>query len=296
MKIIIVGFGRMGVSHAFQILGSIDSEPELTIVDPSILSRIVSKFLLPSRKYYKTLDEVNDSNFEFGILCTPPYNRHYEVAQISKISKFCLIEKPVLCMLPKNSMSGYVMQYCPTVNFVREIIDKDDLEVSHIEISVQSNVNFSQGQSGWRSEEKAGGILYEFFGHALTFGLCPLSSSNKFIFSDIQVNISERNHFNMNFKVGETKIHCHLYGGLNVRKTRYQCNYKIFGDRNIKFDPYSVEVDKKQVNIPQIAPEIGFFLRAYEFSIQCDRLISGSRDQIDAIGINSIENLLEELV
>ena len=296
MKIIIVGFGRMGVSHAFQTLGSIDSELELTIVDPSILSRIVSKFLLPSRKYYKTLDEVTENNFDFGILCTPPYNRQHEVAQISSISKFCLIEKPVLCMLPKNSMSGYVMQYCPTVSLVREIIDKDDLEVSHIEISVQSNVDFSLGQSGWRSEEKAGGILYEFFGHALTFGLCPLSSSNKFIFSDIQVNTSERNQFDISFKVGETKIHCHLYGGLNVRKTRYQCNYKISGDRNIKFDPYSVEMEKNQVNIPQIAPDIGFFLRAYEFSIQCDRLISGSRDQIDAAGINNIENLLEELV
>ena len=46
MKILIVGFGRMGVSHAFQILGSLGSNVEITVIDPSLLAKIISKILL----------------------------------------------------------------------------------------------------------------------------------------------------------------------------------------------------------------------------------------------------------
>ena len=296
MKIIIAGFGRMGVSHAFQIFGALGSEVKLTIVDPSFLARIISKVLLPARRYHKTLNDVGENDFDYGILCTPPYDRQTEVAQISAIAKLCLIEKPVLTVLPKNAMSGYVMQYCPTATYVSEIIGKLSLEVTEIDISVYSNVDFSLGQSGWRSEGKAGGLLYEFFGHALTFGLCPLLSASEFTLSDISVVKSERNQFDMTLKVGKTLIRCQIHGDSNVRKTRYLCVYKTSGARSIEFDPYSVKIDGGVVNIPDIAGDIRFFLRAYEFSIQCDRLISGSRDQMGSNGIRNIEQLLEELV
>ena len=296
MKILIIGFGRMGVSHAFQILGSLGSDTKITVVDPSFLARIISKLLLPQRIYYKNINDVEEKLFDFGVLCTPPYNRSFEVPIISRITKFCLIEKPVLTELPGNAMSGYVMQYCPTVSYVSKLIRQQQLDISAITINVQSNIDFSVGQSGWRSEDKAGGLLYEFFGHALTFGLSPMFYDSSFIFSNIVIKKSQKNVFEACFSVDGVSVRCHIYGDSNVRKTRYSCSYTIDGGSNIDFDPYSVTNKAKVINIPEIVPDIKFFLRAYEFSIQCDRLIAGSRDKMCSKGIRNIENLLGDLV
>ena len=295
MKILIVGFGRMGVSHAFQILGSLGSNVEITVIDPSLLAKIISKILLPGRMYYRSLKEVELKRFDLGVLCTPPYNRSSEVSIISTITTFCLIEKPVLTELPSNAMSGYVMQYCPTASYVSKLIKKRQLNVTGVTINVQSNVDFSVGQSGWRSEDKAGGILYEFFGHALTFGLTPIFKKLSLKFANIVVKKSQKNAFEACFLVNNLPVCCHIYGGENVRKTRYSCSYKIEGGSSIDFDPYSITNNSTVTNIPEIVPDIRFFLRAYEFSIQCDRLIKGSKDKMGSSSIRSIENLLGEI-
>ena len=294
-KILIVGFGRMGVSHTFQILGALESRYELVIIDPSLSARVLSKIMLPRRRFYSKLNDCQDSDFDIGVLCSPPYDRSAAVADLKRRCEFALIEKPVLTELPISAMSGYVMQYCPTGEQVRRSIAAKRINLDNIFIKVESNLDFSVRRHGWRTSSEAGGLASEFLGHALTFALAPVFRGTDFEVRGLEVKRASANFIDMTIFVNALKIDCVLLGDSKVRKIRYSCVYSNNCGEKIEFDPYKVKDGSRTTSITEVVGDIGYFLRSYEFSIQCDRLLSNSGDYLTRKSISAIEGLIARI-
>ena len=294
-KILIIGFGRMGVSHTFQILGALKSECELVVVDPSISARALSKILLPRRRFFRRLSDCQDLDFDIGVLCSPPYERSAAVSALERRCEFSLIEKPVLTELRSSTMSGYVMQYCPTGERVARNIATRKIKLDSIAIKVESNVDFSRSRYGWRTSPGAGGLASEFLGHALTFALTPIFRGVDLNFSDFKVKKSSANLIDITISVDDLKIHCVLIADAKVRKTRYSCLYSTECGEIIEFDPYQIKEETRTTSITEIAPDIEYFLRSYEFSTQCERLLSNRGDFLTAKSIVAIEALIAKI-
>jgi len=150
--ILIIGFGRMGLSHAVQLNASLSKNPEFHIIDPSFLSRLLAKLMLPNCKTYRSLDSYliyrSDTRVHYAVVCTPPFQRELEIDRVKELCNFMLIEKPVLELLPQNAMSGYVMQHCPILNSV----SKEIKSLPHrIDVECHSNIDFESNENGWRS-------------------------------------------------------------------------------------------------------------------------------------------------
>ncbi len=285
----------MGVSHAFQILGALRNNCELVIIDPSLIARIISKILLPKRSFFKDLKACGNSRFDLVALCSPPFDRPNIVAALENKSRFALIEKPVLTTLPKNAMSGYVMQYCPTSSQVADMIVAEQIGVTDINIKVQSNVDFSMHRHGWRTSSEAGGLISEFLGHGLSFGMTPIFRGADLEFEGLKVGDVSANRVEFMVSAEGIKVSCILEGSTKVRKTRYSCEYKTHTGEEIVFDPYEIKYKGKTVSVTQVVGDISYFLRSYEFSIQCDRLINHEGDYLTRATIFAIEALINKI-
>ena len=122
MRVLIIGLGRMGLSHAAQLSGSLGSNNDIFGIDPSWLSRTVAKFILPTMHCFQKLSQL-EGNFDICVIATPPSIRTGFILEALHRSKRALVEKPVLMKLQPNQMSGYVMQHCPVIREVETIID-----------------------------------------------------------------------------------------------------------------------------------------------------------------------------
>lgn len=294
MKVLIVGFGRMGISHCFQISGSVLGKVEFTIVDPSWLARIISKILLPNSHCYNLIEKA-PSNHNLGILCTPPTNRRRDIEAIRKKCEYVLVEKPVLVQLPENAMSGYVMQYAPIVDQVSDLLINNELDVVEIYVNVQSNLNFDNASGTWRTRGTGSGLTSEFLGHALTFCLTPIFKNIELDIVLLDVVKNNRNISELKLKINGIKTTCVIEGNKNVRKTRYLTEYKLNENDVLYFDTYKINFRGKTTYMPQIVPDISYFLRSYEFAAQCDRIITKSGDILSKKSINEIEKILEKI-
>ena len=99
-KLVIFGFGRIGLTHAAQILGTLDSEDiACHVCDPSLFARLLAKNLLPNFKTYSTLakfkkyQKIQDN--DIVVVCTPPEFRESFARAIPQKCRHVLIEKPV---------------------------------------------------------------------------------------------------------------------------------------------------------------------------------------------------------
>ena len=148
-KLVIFGFGRIGLTHSSQIIGSLDADNlSCHICDSSLFARMVAKSLLPNVKTYSNLDafrkKVRIQKDDLVVVCTPPNFREEFFELIPNHCRHVLIEKPVGLKLEKGWMSGYVMQHCPLNVDVKQTVGA--LEIQSIEVSLNTNIN-SKGLS-----------------------------------------------------------------------------------------------------------------------------------------------------
>ena len=140
-KILILGFGRMGISHALQISGILRNrgiQYEITILEPSFLARLVATTIFRGKLSFIKLEELEykaDNFFDLAIDATPPISRKQNKDILERISSSYLIEKPLLTKIRNYGMSGYVLQHNPLVYELKRRLQKEKLKA--IEVSLK---------------------------------------------------------------------------------------------------------------------------------------------------------------
>ncbi len=288
-KIIIYGFGRMGLTH-YAILNQLLCDARFTFVDPDTKIAFVGK---------KNLDLTflgSDSNlstsFDYALICTPPMF-HVDILKrcIIKGIPNIFVEKPFgglnsdysgLNDLNSRVAIGYVLRFNPIVNWVKKNVDIH--QILSIHGSYQSNT-IEKKPSGWRNSTFSG-VTNEVGSHILDlcvylFGLESPSIVRKSVDSVITdvddiVNVSlEDKSVKYQFSFN--------WVNKNLRKPVFSIS--IFFKNNIewRFDQQKLEIFDNGKYISQIsgvdlAVKVPFYLRGVDFTLQMQDFLSDQKD------------------
>jgi len=295
-KVLIFGFGRMGVSHALQICGLLRSrgvEFQISIIETSIVAKLVAKSIFCGKVHFKSLNQLMSlpaDYFDYAVDATPPFERVRNRQLLERISKRYLIEKPLRTKIGQNGQSGYVLQHNPLIDDLKRQLQ--GVNLSGIEVALKTNLVFKE-EEGWRSG-KNGGVVNEFLGHLLSVPfacLSPLKSlkvecvTHKPGLVDVLLT-SELYPIRLVFE----------YGCSNVRKSTY--NWRFYGHNAeiVTYDCYQIGSSFPNLNESHSIATLGvakeFYLRGFDFCSQAVSLIDGQGDKMGTKQLECIDSII----
>lgn len=299
-NIVIIGFGRMGISHATIISGILGpGEVMMTIVDPSLSSRVVARFLFPNariinpRSFKRLIGQ--DNGFDCALLTTPPTDRQPFLDMLRDRQIALFVEKPVLSLLKPGEMSGYVLQHAPLNRTLKGILARK--RIRRVKGSLITNLDFSSAR-GWRAS-RFGTVLHEFGGHVLSVigAVCPGSGlfNTPLGSNHLAVRSAQKDHVAFDFASGGMDVAIELVAGSKrVRKASYSFDFET-DDEVIEYDLYSIRerVSSEQLaSVAESGASTSFYVRGFEFSRQMEALLSGEGDVLSPMQIYNFEEIL----
>lgn len=299
-RVLILGFGRMGVSHALQISGILRSRSlgcELFVLDPSFFSRMAARFLIRNLKItfinFSDLARFPDTFFDAAVDASPPFDRDRNITILANKAKYYLIEKPVLCLLTNAGMSGYVLQHAPLVAQLREELTGALVRVS---CHLDTNIRFS-GVRSWRSSSEVGGVCREFLGHVLSVPLSCLSQLQSF---DGLLVAVEGDRIFIQVDISNVRFEISLAEGQKVRKTAYLWQFES-ADNIVTYDGYQIKRDKEAESLvlsdmPSSGSSCDYYLRGFDFCRQAVALLDGHGEFISPEQHALIDELTRRVV
>jgi predicted dehydrogenase len=287
MKILVVGCGRMGMSHGF-LTAALIGKKRVVFVDTSFLSRLVIK-VLGFETFRSVADASKNNVFTHGVVTTPTF------MHASVIESLCFygirklfVEKPftanikdsrkVLSVCTESKIEGqvgYVYRFQQNIMQARALIDNGSLGcIVSYKAQLTGNVVQSKGDKSWRtSEVSGGGVIRDFGSHLidtvnLLFGVSGNIGSvvrEKFLSFDTEDKCSWRlSHDDYS---GVCMVN---WTDNSVRKATMVIEIHFSkGKVIISGNGLNIESDSI-VSKPEIPSGVKFYLRGEEFSRQIE--------------------------
>lgn len=300
-KVLIVGFGRMGLSHASLVSGILGPDNvDFHVCDPSFSSRLVARALLKKVEFvsFKTLKDsrIFLHSFDYIFLTAPPFLRSELLDMLSDFGGRVFVEKPVCCRLSAKQMSGYVLQHAPLNPVLGERLSK--LQVKSVTARLLTNASFESIKKGWRSQS-FGSVIHEFGGHVLSLVGAVWPGRNIFQskLGDMALNVEchLRDEVRFSFSEGGVRYSIELLANRqDVRKASYDIQVET-NEGVVWYDLYSIKSDIpgfEEISIPEQGVSVRFYLRGFEFTRQMVAFLEGQMDVLSSEQIANIENLL----
>ena len=321
-KALLFGFGRMGITHISLVNGHSRKTPVWYIVEPNWILRLLIPLFLPKNRYRsiaeKGLRSLPPDFFDYAFICSPPSFHSQNATLASKVSKKIFVEKP--CMVPTEAISnksmiytGYVLQHSPLLKILKGKIGNGE-SIENIRLLLRSNTA-SEGMSGWRADQRFGGLINEFGSHlvSILFYLTDRSDYNVNTVSN-QKSINGKSEFessdigvdsaSITGSMGDQcKFEMHLdWASTEVRKPSYEVYAKLDSGRILKTDFYTLtEVDELGAeNRTNISDHIAqnhsrFYVRGLDFSAQAVHFIESTDFADNFFVSNKIDSMLQDL-
>jgi hypothetical protein len=300
-KVLIVGFGRMGLSHAALVSGILGPDNvDIHVCDPGFFSRLVARALLRNVGFVtlKALKNHRDllHSFDYILLTAPPFLRSEFLDMLPGFAGRVFVEKPVFCRLAARQMSGYVLQHAPLNPLLGESLRK--LQVRRVTARLLTNASFESITKGWRSQS-FGSVLHEFGGHVLSLVGAVLPGRDVFQgkVGDIQLEVAchSRDEVRFAFSEGGVRYSIELLANRqDVRKASYDIQLET-SEGVVCYDLYSIKSDIpgfRETSIPEQGVNVGFYLRGFEFTRQMTAFLEGQMDVLSSEQIENMEKVL----
>jgi len=304
MKILIYGFGRMGLTH-FSILNGLNPDLDFSVIEPNkILRKILQKNI--KAKFYADDSSLKQA-FDITLITTPP-SIHVQLLQrsLSRGDKKIFVEKPFggytntnLNNIPEsNSIHiGYVLRFNPCIQWVKTNINPQDIKSIHGQYL--SNT-IEKKPTGWRNGSFSG-VLNEMGSHVIDLiqyivgndQMEVLSSKKESIVSDIddivEATLKTKNDISISMYFNWVKK--------EVRKP-------VFGIEIQMKDGSKYSIDQQQINkysstgdfiekvaVTDLAKPVPFYLRGVDFTDQMLDLLGDNKIMAsinDALAVNTL--------
>ena len=304
MKILIYGFGRMGLTH-FSILNGINPEIQFSLIEPNkLLRKIINKNI--NAKFYAD-DSSLKQPFDITLITTPP-SIHLQLLEksIKRGDKKIFVEKPFggytntnLNNIPEsNSIHiGYVLRFNPCIQWVKTNINPQDIKSIHGQYL--SNT-IEKKPTGWRNGSFSG-VLNEMGSHVIDLiqyivgndQMEVLSSKKESIVCDIddivEATLKTKNDISISMYFNWVKK--------DVRKP-------VFGIEIQMKDGSKYSIDQQQINkyssngdfiekvaVTDLAKPVPFYLRGVDFTDQMLDLLGDNKIMAsinDALAVNTL--------
>ena len=304
MKILIYGFGRMGLTH-FSILNGINPEIQFSLIEPNkLLRKIINKNI--NAKFYAD-DSSLKQPFDITLITTPP-SIHLQLLEksIKRGDKKIFVEKPFggytntnLNNIPEsNSIHiGYVLRFNPCIQWVKTNINPQDIKSVHGQYL--SNT-IEKKPTGWRNGSFSG-VLNEMGSHVIDLiqyivgndQMEVLSSKKESIVCDIddivEATLKTKNDISISMYFNWVKK--------DIRKP-------VFGIEIQMKDGSKYSIDQQQINkyssngdfiekvaVTDLAKPVPFYLRGVDFTDQMLDLLGDNKIMAsinDALAVNTL--------
>ncbi len=303
MKILVVGGGKMGLSH-LAIANQIAGAGNVVVCDANRVTRF-----LYSRLGIKAFASIEAAKSALGsglkgVIVSTPTSSHFPIAKsFLQDGVSCFIEKPLTLSRAKSAelvelaahkrvyaQVGFVLRYVGTFSRLRDLVRQGALgRVVSYEARMNGNVITKPDNDSWRTNFAAGGgCLNEYGPHLID--LC------RFIFGGVKsVNSAEKGHVHSSRaddRIGFVWTHeSGLEGDVRLDwcdttkrksvigfKVEFECGRVSCDNSAIHFDfssesPLSAEAIAA-VSSQQVPPRVSFYLRGEEYSLQLEDFIS----------------------
>jgi predicted dehydrogenase len=314
IKIGIVGFGRMGMSH--YAIANAHPEAEVTAVcEPSSFIRnALEKHT--SVKCYKNYDDMLKSSQLDALFITTPTRLHYGMTRDAIESGLhVFVEKP-FCLTPAEGLDlvelaekkrivnqvGYHNRFLGTFREAKRLLQNNAIgEVYHILGEVYGPVVLKGSKKTWRAESsKGGGCLYDYATHLVNLMQFLNGPPDRVtdavmqsiysqgvedaVFSTIRFDDGASGQIRANWSEETYRklfIQITIFGKLGKIRSDAQEMSVYF--RNEPLDS-SYEKGWNMRWVTDLSPEIDFYLRGEEYSAQVDYFI-------DAVIKNNLHNI-----
>ena len=297
MKVIIYGFGRMGLTH-FAILNAIRQSYDYTIIEPNhFLRSILNKNL--NSVFYEDDKKIVDPP-DLTLITTPPF-AHCEILIkcIERGDKKIFIEKPFGgCQNTKFTLNrtttsisiGYVLRYNPCIQWAKYNICVN--EIASVSCQYLSNT-IGKKPTGWRNGHFSG-VLNEMGSHMVDLILYLTESVDMDVtFSKKESIISDNDDIiNAELKTSNNipvKLALNWIDK-NARKPIFQIKIKKVDGTTVRIDQQQITTfDKgenilKKISVTQLRRVVPYYLRGVDFTDQ----------MLDFIGNQKINANLED--
>ena len=304
MKILIYGFGRMGLTH-FSILNGLNPDLDFSVIEPNkILRKILQKNI--NAKFYADDSSLKQA-FDITLITTPP-SIHLQLLEksINRGDKKIFVEKPFggytntnLNNIPEsNSIHiGYVLRFNPCIQWVKTNLNP--LDIKSIHGQYLSNT-IEKKPTGWRNGSFSG-VLNEMGSHVIDLiqyivgndQMEVLSSKKESIVSDIddivEATLKTKNDISISMYFNWVKK--------EIRKP-------VFGIEVQMKDGYKYSIDQQQINkysstgdfiekvaVTDLAKPVPFYLRGVDFTDQMLDLLGDNKIMAsinDALAVNTL--------
>tara|TARA_B100000575_G_C23129254_1_gene654721 strand:+ start:1295 stop:2329 length:1035 start_codon:yes stop_codon:yes gene_type:complete len=311
LKLGVIGFGRMGITH-YSILNSHPDVKIKAVADKStLILNLLKKYVSEVNTYDDYEKLLLNEKLDAIIICTPP-TLHYAIAiEAAKHNAHVFMEKP--CTLNKNEAEklskifvekklvnqvGYVNRFNGIFTEVKRLLDKNiigDLIRFKSEMYSATILKSDSGNSWRDSKKNGGGATIDMAAHAIDLVNYLIGMPDKIIGSNL-VSIFSRN---VEDAVSSTLLYNNgITGTLNVNWSdesyRKPTNkIEIFGSKGkIMADQHGIKIFCKfksesenfrrgwnTIYITDIFTPVPFYVRGNEFTSQLYHFIDSIIDQ-----------------
>jgi predicted dehydrogenase len=308
MKILIYGFGRMGLTH-FSILNGLDPSLDFSVIEPNkILRNILKKNI--NAKFYAD-DSTLKEAYDITLITTPP-SIHVKLMQNSlrRGDRKIFVEKPFggFSNTNFNSISdlssvfiGYVLRFNPCIQWIKSNINPK--EIKSVNGQYLSNT-IEKKPKGWRNG-KFSGVCNEMGSHVIDL-IQYVTNENEveLISSEVKSVISDIDDIVEAKLKTKNKIDVSLYFNWVNKKVRKP----VFGiDIEMK-DGYKYCIDQQQINkyksnefiskvsVTDLAKKVPYYLRGVDFTDQMIDLINDNKIMSTAAEALNVNNIISKIL
>jgi predicted dehydrogenase len=306
MRVLIYGFGRMGLTH-FSILNGLEPQLEFTVIEPNHLLRFFLKRNIGA-KFYADDQSLKDA-FDLTLITTPP-SSHVSLVNkaLARGDKRIFVEKPFgghsnLLALPEDINDkvniGYVLRFNPCIQWLKKRIEIGSIK------SIQGQClsdTITKKPKGWRNGSFSG-VLNEMGSHVVDLIYYLIGDEQlKIISTQKESLVSDIDDVVKADLKSESGIVVSLYFNWvkkGVRKPRYSLKVTMLDDSYYCVDQQQIEVfdsdgefDEK-ISITDLAATVPFYVRGVDFTKQMSDLLADRTimaDANDAVKVNQLMN------
>ena len=308
MKILIYGFGRMGLTH-FSILNGLNPDLEFSVIEPNKILRSILKKNINANFYAD--DSTLKEAFDITLITTPP-SIHLQLLEksINRGDKKIFIEKPFggftntnldNILESNNIFIGYVLRFNPCIQWIKANINP--LDIKSIHGQYLSNT-IEKKPTGWRNGSFSG-VLNEMGSHVIDLILYILEDDNMdVLFSKKESIVSDVDDIVEAKLKTSNDISISMYFNWVKKDVRKP----IFGLEIEMKDGHKYSIDQQQINkynngkfikkvaITDLAKAVPYYLRGVDFTDQMSDLLANQKIIASANNALGVNILMEKIL
>lgn len=308
-RILIYGFGRMGLTH-FSILNKLIENKEFYIVESNDRMRfLLSKNI--KAKFYKDDSQLKDL-FDFTLITTPPF-AHLDLLQrcLERGDKTIFVEKPFgghlnhsfnLNTATSEVFVGYVLRFNPCISWIKKNINIS--EISSIHGQYLSNT-LSKRPKGWRNGNYSG-VLNEMGSHVLDLltyiiedlDLKVVQSKYESIYSDVddilEAELESSNNLPVTLYLNWVEE--------NIRKPIFKIKINMSNGSYYLIDQQTINIYNslnvliQKVSVTDILENIPYYLRGIDFTKQMESFIGKKQKMSSITEAAKVNRIMNEIL